>query len=377
MHSPVQYVRSSAFRRIGSAAVTLILLGLLIKVANFSHLIAIIASASLVPIIIATALRAFDRFVMIAKWVPLLRVQVPNVPFTRAARAYLASGLAHYLIPVSVGADLVRATTLGRNERDIPGVTASIVAERLLGMAATGILSLLALFIAVRADVDLTFLFPWALLAIAVGLLALLAPLIGPFAAPVIAWLGRLRHLPAAGFLQKLGIAYRAYRHHGYLLFRIGLLSLLEQLLPVIIAGLVALSLGIVVSLPMFLVAMPLVLFAARLPISVAGIGVAEGATVYLLGLFGVPVEQALALSLVTRAIDIFVVTVPGAYLWQDLVRVRRGGRAVDPAVAAAREHAAGREHVAGREDAAAREHAGGVGSSPKGVALSTRSWIA
>ena len=198
-------------------------------------------------------------------------MQVPKVTFITAARAYLASGIAHYLLPFSVGADVIRATTLGRNEQAIPGVTASIIAERLLGMVATGCLCLVALFVAMRTSIDLTVLFPWALLAITLGLLALLAPLVGPFADPLLLWLGRFRHRPAAGFLEKLAIAYRAYRNHAGLLVLVGMISVAEQLFPVIIAGTVALSLRIPVTLPMLLVAVPLALFAARLPLSIGG----------------------------------------------------------------------------------------------------------
>ncbi len=312
--------RSRSLRRLGSAVVTLGCLAVLLKVANFQNLVAIILSANILLILAAVCLRAADRLVMIAKWFPLLRVQVPNVTFVTAVRAYLASGIAHYLLPFSVGADVVRATTLGRDEHAIPGVSASIIAERLLGMAATGALCMVSLFVALRTSIDLTVLFPWALVAIALGLLALLAPLIGPFADPVLLWLARLRHRPAAGFLEKLAIAYRVYRNHADLLIRVGLISLAEQLFPVIIAGTVALSLRIPVTLPMLLVAVPLALFAARLPLSIGGLGIAEGAMVYLLGLFGIPVEQALALSLVTRGVDVLVVAVPGALLWQNLL---------------------------------------------------------
>lgn len=311
---------SRALRRFGSLAVTLVCLGFLLKVANFQDLLAIILSANIVLLLAAVLFRAADRLVMIAKWFPLLRVQVPRVDFIAAARAYVASGLAHYVLPFQVGADVVRATTLGRDEKSIHGVSASIIAERLIGMAATGVLCLVSLFIALRTSIDLTFLFPWAAVAILVGLLALLAPMVGPFADAILSWLGRFRHRPAAGFLEKLAIAYRAYRNHGELLLRVGMISLAEQLFPVIIAGTVALSLSIPITLPMLLVAVPLALFAARLPISVAGIGVADGAIVYLLGLFGIPVEQALALSLMVRGVDILVVAVPGALLWKHLL---------------------------------------------------------
>jgi uncharacterized membrane protein YbhN (UPF0104 family) len=82
----------------------------------------------------------------------------------------------------------------------------------------------------------------------------------------------------------------------------------------------VAVALGIELSPAMLVVTMPLTLFVSRLPISMGGVGVSEAAVVYLLGLFGVPSTDALAISLVCRAVDVLVMTAPGLFLWRDLV---------------------------------------------------------
>jgi uncharacterized protein (TIRG00374 family) len=319
--SPTRARRSTAKRTIVSVAVTLVCLWILLRLVDIPALLAIIGSASLPLILLAVAIRCADRVVMIGKWFPLLRVQLPGARFGTAARAYIVSGLANYLVPLSVGSDVLRAAMLGRGEGVIPEVGASIIAERLLGLAATGILSLLALVIAVRSSLDLTFLFPWAIAAIALGFVALLAPTIGPFTDLLSRWLGRFRHVPAAGFVAKLALSYRVYGSHRMLLALVGAASVLEQLTPVLFAYVIATALGISVTVPMLLVAVPLALFAARIPPSIGGIGIAEGSMVYLLSLFGIPVEQALAMTLIGRSIDILVVAVPGAVLWRDILR--------------------------------------------------------
>ena len=66
----------------------------------------------------------------------------------------------------------------------------------------------------------------------------------------------------------------------------------------------------------------PLITMLARIPISIAGLGVQEAGFVYLYGVFGMPAEVALVLSLVMRACTILS-SAPGAWFY-----VARGVRA-------------------------------------------------
>ena len=95
-------------------------------------------------------------------------------------------------------------------------------------------------------------------------------------------------------------------------------LTLLEQTMPIWVLLLLSRAIAAGVSLRMLLVAVPLTLFVSRFPIAVWGLGVLEASLVYLLGLFGVPPAQALALALAGRAAELIAV-LPGAFLWQAL----------------------------------------------------------
>ena len=321
---PLPLPNSSAARRLLSVLVTLGCLAVLARIVNLRELGTVLASANVLLLLVAVLARVFDRLVMIGKWFPLLRVQLPDVSLWHATRAYIVSGLAVYLVPISVGADVIRAATLGRDEKAVPEVGASIIAERLLGFAATGLLSLVSLYVAFAMSVKLTFVLPWALAAIVLGLVALVAPFSQRLSSWALRSIESLHWIPGRGFVGKMAMAYRVYGNHPRLLLGVGMASLFEQFLPVVIAWFIALALGISVTFPMLMAAMPLALFAGRVPVSFGGIGVTEGAIVYLLGLFGVPVVEALALSLVGRAIDILVVSVPGAFMWKEMVRRRQ-----------------------------------------------------
>ena len=66
----------------------------------------------------------------------------------------------------------------------------------------------------------------------------------------------------------------------------------------------------------------PLMTTLARVPISIAGLGVQEAGFVYFYGVFGMPAEIALLLSLVLRACTILS-SAPGAWFY-----IARGVRA-------------------------------------------------
>lgn len=279
-----------------------------------------IASADPVLLLLAVGVSLADRALMIVKWYPLLHVQVASISFWHAARAYLASGFASVVLPASVGADLLRAVALGRRDGAVMEVGASIVAERLLGMVASAVPTLIALALALRSSVSLDVLLPWALASLGIAVLALLF-LVSGAAMPLLDRLVGSRR-PGGRWLRvvnRFAVAYTTYRRHPGILVRMGLLALLEQGVPILVVWIVSLALGLTVPVRLLLVAVPLTLFVARLPITVAAIGVGEGAMVYILGLFGVPAVDALALALTSRIPELMAL-LPGAVLWYELV---------------------------------------------------------
>jgi glycosyltransferase 2 family protein len=280
-----------------------------------------------IPLLLAALLvAAADRLLMVIKWYPLLRIQVRSVSFARAIRAYLASGVAHYLLPASVGADVVRAVVLGRGRGAVIEVGASILAERALGLIASAFMAGVALGLAVRHDIPLSAVGPWALLELGLGLAILLLLLLGrsdnlrgPFARLI--QRGRL-----GSYLARFRIAYGTYGRRPGVVTAAALLTLVEQFLPVVILWIAAQALGFSIAFGPLIVVVTLTLFAGRLPISLAGLGVREGALVYLLGLYGVPASGALAVGLLNRMLEVLVNAGPSVVLWRDLVMVHQAG---------------------------------------------------
>lgn len=266
-------------------------------------------------------LAGFDRAVMIGKWLPLARAQVPELSLGEASRVYLATGLAQYILPVSIGADFLRAMAIGHRRNATAAVLASVTIERLLGILASAFMCVIAVLVATRSSPALAELLPWAI-AVAVTALVLL---LLPFSSVRIRWADGARRLLSdslQGRVFELWTAYRLYEGHRKTLLAMGAATLGEQLLPIAILWLLARSLGLSVSPTQFLIVTPLMLFVARLPISFGGIGLGDGAFVYLLVVLGVSLPQATALAVAARALDVLVMVVPGLFLWPSFMRL-------------------------------------------------------
>ena len=108
------------------------------------------------------------------------------------------------------------------------------------------------------------------------------------------------------------------------ILTAVALISILAYLNMAVTAWLIALALGLTVSLTDCIVLIPLVVLAAILPISVGGWGVREGAAIVLFGAVGVLPTDALALSVIFGIAGI-VMSLPGLAIW-----IRRGYRRSD-----------------------------------------------
>ena len=307
-------------------AVTAALVIFLLRLVDLRSLGRLIAAADPLLLAAAVALSLCDRALMFGKWFPLLRARVPDSPLMPAARVYLASGLLQYIFPVTVGADVLRATAVGQGQRAVAEVGASIIAERLLGLLASGVLSTLAIATAIHEEIPVRFLVPWAAASIAASGIVFLLPLTKPGRALMRRAAEELPNQGWVHFLRRMAQGYAAYRTRPGLLLGVGLLSILEQGISILLMGVVAAALSIPVTVPMLVVTMPLTLFVARLPISLGGIGVGEASIVYLLGLFKVSPTDALAISVVSRAVDVVVMTLPGLFLWRDLMPSRRTG---------------------------------------------------
>lgn len=225
------------------------------------------------------------------KWLRLLSVLGVKAPMGALLRWYLAGGFAGNLLPSDVGGDVVRGYLAGRAIDDKTAVWASILAERLTGLAGLALLAALAV-IALPAALG------WSPQLFIVGL-ALLAVA----GAVGVALLLRSRSTgwrPLDRALATVRSVLTSYAGHpGDLLICLGY-SLVYHLLTVVSLWLVLLSLAPETPIHAAFVS-PIAGLIGLLPLTPGGLGVREGALAVLLGRVGVDGSVALAAALISR----------------------------------------------------------------------------
>jgi len=257
--------------------------------------------AALALYVISVPLRAY-------RWQELLSALRITTPLPRLTSLYFVGAFFNTILPTNVGGDVIRAYELARD-----GTGATIATSTVLVDRATGLLVLLAMAL-------VSTLFSYRLVSPMLALV-IAAISLGTFAGVGLLlrnglWQGVSRRLP---LLQRLlareGVrdfygSLQAYR--GMPIAKALFVSLVFNASLIAVNYLIALSVGVRVSLWYFLLFVPLISFSQLLPVSLSGLGVREGAYVLLFGQAGVAAPAALAMSLSFYGLNVGVGLIGG-----------------------------------------------------------------
>ena len=230
------------------------------------------------------------------RWHTLLSAMGISQSVRRCYAIYLIGHFYNMVLPGAISGDAIRISLCALNARGgIGGCTFAVLLERAGGMASLFVLGAVGALVISPAMADALGGAPVrALPAVAAGILA---------AGGLCFWVGR--RIPArlyerrGRFIARAGeLASRAASLTPRVLASFFVCSALFQMSDIVGTYFIARSLGVVLPFTLFLVVVPVVFVATLLPISLGGLGVREGAFVYLLGLVGVDASSALALSL-------------------------------------------------------------------------------
>jgi uncharacterized membrane protein YbhN (UPF0104 family) len=258
------------------------------------------------------ALVALDRLVMIWRWIRLLRATGAPVDTGTAARIFLVSSFVGGFLPAGVGGDAARAWALSRHTERRSEAVASVAMDRVLGIVALAMLGGLgALLWSARVADDLRYWVYWAAGLCLAGSVAVL------WVDVPVEWAlrGGARDHLAGRMAWRLASAMGEYRRQPSVLASVLALSVAVQLLRILQAWGLGLGLGVDVPLAYYFVFMPIGLLMLLLPISVSGLGLPQGAIVWLLRPVGVPASTAFALSTLIVLSGI-AGNLPGAWLY-------------------------------------------------------------
>lgn len=243
------------------------------------------------------------------RWKLIVRALDGEMRFATALRFFWVGAFFSQALPGAVGGDVVRIWLHWRKGAGRRLAMNGVALERM-----TMVLSLLILvavmqpgLVARSGSVVPTWLSPLMFVAVVggLGILMFLDRLVKRF----------------GQWLPFRAIAYLAVDSRKLVLQRpltctaVALISILAYLNMGIGAWLIALALGLTVSLPDCIVLIPVVVLAATVPISVGGWGVREGAMIVLFAAVGVSSSNALTLSVIFGIAGILV-SLPGLAIW-------------------------------------------------------------
>jgi hypothetical protein len=277
---------------------------------------AIVAETAPRWIVLAVLLYFADRCAGSAKWMLLLSARGRGIPFWSALSIYLQSSFVGAVLPATVGSDLVRARMAQPYAGSFASSLSAVIVERLAGVIA--LVFAAAIGLALFAPISSWRAVGTPVLWVAAAILLLIgaALLISGFR-------GGSTEATAAGdlagrvgrFARELEARLIEYRGHGKVLAVVLSIAFAQQYLFTLITWLLAVALGLEVRLITMLWVWPIVMMAARLPISVLGFGVREVLLLELIGRGGVSDAGAVTLGLASGLLDILFILLGGGLL--------------------------------------------------------------
>lgn len=296
-------------------AVSIALLALLVYTQDLSGVFRIMAQASPKWLLAATVVMFAEQTLTALIWGGLLKARGLAVHIGQILHIYYLSFFLGTWLPSSTGPDFVRAYHLAKHVDGYEAV-GSMLLLRFISLLGLGMFAILGILL-VPAGL------PPAALWLSLFLVA------GSTGALIVGFTERPRrwataileavHLGALGrVLGKLHDAMHAYRKEPGALLAATVTSLLVQFLRILTIYFAALSLGAAVPLRDYLVLVPVTTVVTLLPISLAGLGVREGAFVYFFGRAGMDESVAFSLGLLIFGLSLVLWVIGAVLYWLD-----------------------------------------------------------
>jgi uncharacterized protein (TIRG00374 family) len=267
-------------------------------------------------LVVAVLLVLVDRSLMAYRWVVLVRVfeGADRVSLSTLLRVFFVSTFVGTFLPTSVGADAVRAYGLARAHTTAARSVASVLMDRLLGVLSLLIVALAGLIFARDLLRDSTVLAGIALTAMACigGACAIYSE---RAAAAAVRLLAAVPLDAARRVATNLTSAVRTYAPRHGVLATVLAGSIAVQVIRIVQAYSLGLALDLRVPFTAYVAFVPIILLVMLLPITVFGLGTSQLAFAALFARAGVPIGEAVALSLLFVGLGV-VGNLPGALLY-------------------------------------------------------------
>ena len=245
------------------------------------------------------------------QWGRLLGAVDIRLPFWKVAAYYHVGLFFNNFLPANVGGDLARTLDASRSGSSRATALSTVVLDRLIGTVALGGIAVFTTLPAIdHFHLAAAYAGVLAFFALAVVMLrAVLEPRVLAGIERLLTRVGLGRLSPALDDLSQRLIAFRGRRALFVELFGV---ATVVQVMRIGVHMLFARALGLHVATAYFLLFVPLLAVIVSLPISLNGIGVREGAGMFLFGLVGLDQAHAFALQFGTYLVAVGVSMIGG-----------------------------------------------------------------
>lgn len=291
--------------------VSVSLLVFLFKKADINNVLEIMSSMDIALFIFAIFLYALSQIISAFRWSLFLPHADIHLPFLKLVSLYYIGMFFNIFLPTVIGGDVVKSYYLYKFSGKGGNSIASVFLDRFAGFFALVTIACVSLIIGYRYVENTNI----PLFVISLTGMFLLVSLIiwnRSLHSWTLVLIDKIRLLGINEKFESLYNAVMLYKSQPHVLLKAFLISFVIQIKGIIIFYLISRGFGLHVSIGYFFMFVPIAVSISMIPISFSGLGLREGAFVYLFSKVGMTSAQALSISLAGFAIMVLLGLIGG-----------------------------------------------------------------
>ncbi|MGD9897949.1 MAG: YbhN family protein [Calditrichaceae bacterium] len=297
------------FKTFLKAVISLGLFGYLVYHADPDEIIKVLsginASEGIYYLVLAVILELVSIYLMSFRWKILLKQYDIDIRTDRLFGFYLIGLFFNNFLPTSIGGDVVRIYKAADDSENRTAGFASVIIERLVGMASTFFLAIVALFFVSQYFHSNRLLYMSLMLFTGIIVFIFLMTRNRPFKL-MLRIFEKVTIFNIGEKFNKLFEAIHQLKTHRRVFVYVFMLSLFSQIAIVLMNYYISRAFSMDIDLLFLFLVVP-VTFALTLLPSINGVGVRDGGYVVLLGKIGISGAAAISLSFMNLLIPMFI----------------------------------------------------------------------
>jgi glycosyltransferase 2 family protein len=282
-------------------AFTVALIALVVRASDWENVLRQLGRIDAAHLLACFALGGVQLLLLIWRWYLILICLRAACPLRAVVLGTLNERLINQLLPSTLGGDAVRASFLYKATSSLRDGIISVFLDRIAGLAGAAVTCTAAGALALSIGFGDTLVRSVTAVAAACAAMAVIGLLVPP---PLIV---RIASLPSLVRLRPIAVGWARVSRQLPFLFATVVLSIVIQLVFVAQFSLLANSLAPGLPIVTLLILTPVIMMTSAIPLTVAGWGMRESATIVLFSLAGVDTTVALAVSVLFGLVQLTI----------------------------------------------------------------------